>query len=570
MEKKWRNVSMSEIDNELKELPDIEEYCKNLEKDFYDNNVLEKIANIHQFPSELRAEWQKAGKNLKQPENMNFYPDSSAVLINKINEGYCFTSLASLLLACYACGYIPILKAYQKIALKLINTCDLSKIKPKDTSDPKDPKDMVAKLARDNGTGPLVDAIEKNIDDPQNKKKMLKVVTNYSTWNGAKYISRKDFWESAIYKTFNIYQSRSDIHSLINYLDTEGISSEDELKNNHLYHDTYKIIEKALSQEDGINVSTANTLKGGRNIIFYGAPGTGKSYGITDYIKNLGIIDYDPQKDNDLVYRTTFHPEYEYSDFVGQLQPVVEENPLDPSDKRITYNFVPGVFTESLQKAYNRPDKHVVLILEEMSRANVAGVFGDIFQLLDRDSNGRSEYSINNDLIADYIWKNKEHKVYIPSNLTIIGTVNTSDQNVFAMDTAFKRRFLWKYTPTVVTGDFENNPVIELKGLDKPTDWKTFFTILDDFIVNELKLAEDKQIGAYFIKFPDGNNTAQDVVQNLLRDKLLQYLWQDVAINPQQTLFKDDIHSFSSLYTKFDHEQVFSNDFLAYFDNDGD
>ena len=106
--------------------------------------------------------------------------------------------------------------------------------------------------------------------------------------------------------------------------------------------------------------------------------------------------------------------------------------------------------------------------------------------------------------------------------------------------------------------------------MDKPTDWKTFFTNLDDYIVNELELTEDKQIGAYFIKFPDGNDTTQDVVQKLLRDKLLQYLWQDVAINPQQTLFKDDIHSFSALYTKFDKEQVFSDDFLAHFNNDGD
>ena len=228
------------------------------------------------------------------------------------------------------------------------------------------------------------------------------------------------------------------------------------------------------------------------------------------------------------------------------------------------------MFTEALQRAYERYSEPVVLILEEMSRANVAGVFGDIFQLLDRDSDGRSEYSINNDLIADYIWKNPEYKVYIPSNLYIVGTVNTSDQNVFSMDTAFKRRFSWRYTPTVVTGDFENNPTIELKGLDKPTDWKTFFTNLDDYIVNELQLTEDKQIGAYFIKFPDGNNTAQDVVQDLLRDKLLQYLWQDVAINPQQTLFKDDIHSFSTLYTRFDTEQVFSDDFLSHFNNDGD
>ena len=559
MEKKWRNRSMSETCDELLDkLPKISEYRKTVMEAFNNEHIIERLGNVKTFTPELQAEWQTAGNNLKHPETMIFYKGTSNILI-KTNGSYVFTSLSALLLACYAYKYVGVLWGYQSVVKELLKDCDSE-------------NDVVAKEARDKKTGFLVDSIHNKVHDPKNADKILEFTTEYSTWGGAKTVDRNDFWVSTVYSTFNVVQSRSDIHTLIRYIATAETDS-GKLVDNKLYRDTYKVVEETLNSNSDVDdnlpeVSAAETRTGGENVIFYGAPGTGKSYGITDYVKEIGVEDYDPQDDNDLVFRTTLHPEYEYSDFVGQLQPTVKENSSGKDD--ITYDFKPGVFTEALQRAYERYSDPVVLILEEMSRANVAGVFGDIFQLLDRDSNGRSEYSINNDLIADHIWKDPEHKVYIPSNLYIVGTVNTSDQNVFAMDTAFKRRFSWRYTPTVVTGNFENNPIIEIKGLDKPTHWKTFFTNLDDYIVNELELTEDKQIGAYFIKFPDGNDTTQDVVQKLLRDKLLQYLWQDVAINPQQTLFKDDIHSFSALYTKFDKEQVFSDDFLAHFNNDGD
>lgn len=329
-----------------------------------------------------------------------------------------------------------------------------------------------------------------------------------------------------------------------------------------------------FSSQTGQDIPKAVT--GGKNVIFYGAPGTGKSYGIKYFIRENGLPDYDPKVGNPLVFRVTLHPEYDYSDLVGQLRPSVKEN------GRVTYEFAPGVFTSALKKAVENPDKHVFLIMEEMSRSNVAAVFGDLFQLLDRDATGRSQYSINNELLANKVFgigpdQANDFPVFLPSNLTIIGTVNTNDQNVFVMDTAFKRRFLWKYVSiNIDLAHFTNNAKIEI-ATDYSIDWAVFYQSLNHFIVADLGLAEDKQIGPYFINFQDEgkvDENGQPVLVDrkqateLVRDKLLQYLWEDVAKVAQNTfvdkkLFDDQkISCFADLYDKFGHEQVFSKEFV--------
>lgn len=329
-----------------------------------------------------------------------------------------------------------------------------------------------------------------------------------------------------------------------------------------------------FSSQTGQDIPKAVT--GGKNVIFYGAPGTGKSYGIKYFIRENGLPDYDPKVGNPLVFRVTLHPEYDYSDLVGQLRPSVKEN------DRVTYELAPGVFTSALKKAVENHDKHVFLIMEEMSRSNVAAVFGDLFQLLDRDATGRSQYSINNELLANKVFgigpdQANDFPVFLPSNLTIIGTVNTNDQNVFVMDTAFKRRFLWKYVSTNIDlAHFTNNAKIEI-ATDYSIDWAVFYQSLNHFIVADLGLAEDKQIGPYFINFQDEgkvDENGQPVLVDrkqateLVRDKLLQYLWEDVAKVAQNTfvdkkLFDDQkISCFADLYDKFGHEQVFSKEFV--------
>lgn len=306
-------------------------------------------------------------------------------------------------------------------------------------------------------------------------------------------------------------------------------------------------------------------FKGGHNIIYYGAPGTGKSYRVSEEIKHDYIADYSSKQGSPDVFRATLHPEYSYSDFVGQLLPKVEQ-------ERVTYEFTPGVFTSALKHAISYPMRPTFLILEEMSRANVAAVFGDIFQLLDRDEDGRSEYTINNGLIAqnailsdaDGATDPNSCSVYLPENLFIVGTVNTSDQNVFAMDTAFKRRFTWEYvSPKVDEASFENNPDIEISS-DMTVSWYKLYTTLNDFITRDLGLTEDKQIGPYFIKF----GHSQMNPEKLVKDKLLQYLWEDVDVVARRmnggarSLFDSKIASFADLYDSFGQKTVFSNKFI--------
>lgn len=306
-------------------------------------------------------------------------------------------------------------------------------------------------------------------------------------------------------------------------------------------------------------------FKGGHNIIYYGAPGTGKSYRVSEEIKHDYIADYSSKQGSPDVFRATLHPEYSYSDFVGQLLPKVEQ-------ERVTYEFTPGVFTSALKHAISYPMRPTFLILEEMSRANVAAVFGDIFQLLDRDEDGRSEYTINNGLIAqnailsdaDGATDPNSCSVYLPENLFIVGTVNTSDQNVFAMDTAFKRRFTWEYvSPKVDEASFENNPDIEISS-DMTVSWYKLYTTLNDFITRDLGLTEDKQIGPYFIKF----GHSQMNPGKLVKDKLLQYLWEDVDVVARRmnggarSLFDSKIASFADLYDSFGPKTVFSNKFI--------
>lgn len=308
-------------------------------------------------------------------------------------------------------------------------------------------------------------------------------------------------------------------------------------------------------------------FSGGENVIFYGAPGTGKSHDIVEYINEKSEKYFNRKFSNDSlnseenIFRITLYPDYEYSDFVGQLLP----------QKDGTFEYKKGIFSSALQYAQKTNDP-VFMILEEMSRANVASVFGDLFQLLDRKEDGSSEYGINNSMITEMIYPElskddiNRKVITLPSNLYIIGTVNTSDQNVFAMDTAFKRRFIWKYKSTDVDlSKFDNNPKIRLfKEFD--IDWYNFYTTINTFITDNLSLSEDKQIGPYFIKF----NTNEDgKIHALLRDKLLQYLWEDVDsiarnnYSSEDTIFSKEIKSFSTLYEKFDNQENIFSDTLT-------
>ncbi len=302
-------------------------------------------------------------------------------------------------------------------------------------------------------------------------------------------------------------------------------------------------------------------------IIYYGAPGTGKSFFIDEYMKKNCIPD-------DRIFRTTFHPEYSYSDFVGQLLPSVKKI-SGTTSTTINYEFSKGIFTKALEKAYSDTSKEVFLIIEEMSRGNCAAIFGDIFQLLDRENSGvnkgYSRYFICNEMISKDIVAILDDHVKLPANLSIFGTVNTCDQNVFTMDTAFKRRFEWKYISTkpVPAGkSYKNNIDIELyDGFTKLNiSWVDLYGVLNKFIADSrwLELGEDKQLGQFFIEFDikKGFIGNKEKIQN----KLLQFLWDDVhsiAYKNNVKLFCDEVRSFSDLYERFgDDKQIFSSTFF--------
>lgn len=302
--------------------------------------------------------------------------------------------------------------------------------------------------------------------------------------------------------------------------------------------------------------------------IYYGAPGTGKSFEIDSYLTKNNIPE-------ERIFRTTFHPEYSYSDFIGQLLPTIKPATTPGGSDVITYEFQKGVFTKALEKAYLDTSKEVFLIIEEMSRGNCAAIFGDIFQLLDREkegvNKGYSRYFICNELIAKDIIAVPSDRIKLPANLSILGTVNTSDQNVFTMDTAFKRRFDWQYIstkPVPVTKPYKNNIDITLvsKNGQETLSWIDLYGVLNKFISDSdfLGLGEDKQIGQFFIEFEE--NVPFDINKEKIRNKLLHYLWEDVhkvAYKNGISLFDVTVKNYLDLYDRFeDNQPIFSDIFF--------
>lgn len=311
--------------------------------------------------------------------------------------------------------------------------------------------------------------------------------------------------------------------------------------------------------------------------VYFGAPGTGKSYLIDTHINHLNV----PESQ---IFRTTFHAEYSYSDFIGQIMPGRKHNKQN-GQYDIVYEFKEGVFVKALKRAYLDLSKNVYLIVEEISRGNVASIFGDVFQLLDRELTGSrkgySKYGIRNINVSNCLPLLNSDVVRLPPNLQILGTVNTNDQNVFTIDTAFKRRFQWQYIGTEpvkdpLTATYINNPDILLYRNKKKNfeivHWTDLYGVLNIFISDRryLGLGEDKQIGPFFIEF---RNLSKNDVDGEIRNKLFNYLWSDIAgagnTYDQHNLFSKDITSYAKLYQSFGSNiktQIFSDEFFDAYD----
>lgn len=270
--------------------------------------------------------------------------------------------------------------------------------------------------------------------------------------------------------------------------------------------------------------------------IFYGSPGTGKS-------RAIEIITNGHNRT-----RTTFHPETDYHSFVGSYKPVMD-------GINIKYDFVAQAFTKAYCNVWLNPDKPYFLIIEEINRGNCAQIFGDLFQCLDRDDNGFSKYEIscdkdlanylksvfesstNTDAVERYkknIQSDDFDKIILPDNLFILATMNTSDQSLFPMDSAFKRRWDWEFVPI----NYEDANSLNIVISDVKYNWGKFIENVNPKI-KDLTGSEDKQLGNRFVNPKDGNITFDQ-----FRSKVLFYLWSEVykdEYGTQSSIFKHEI-----------------------------
>lgn len=275
--------------------------------------------------------------------------------------------------------------------------------------------------------------------------------------------------------------------------------------------------------------------------ILFGAPGTGKSHTIN--------INANITEQNSI--RTTFHPDSDYSTFVGCYKPTKDEESGD-----ITYDFTPQAFTNAYVSAWKDLSKPFYLIIEEINRGNCAQIFGDIFQLLDRGENGYSSYKITPDKdLTNYISKQlaetnildpevkSGEKMQLPQNLHIWATMNTSDQSLFPIDSAFKRRWDWRYIPIDYT---DNGHYIDCG--DTQYSWADFLQKVNDK-VESVTQSEDKKLGYWFM----GNGPEQkEITVDRFVSKVVFYLWNDVFKDfgkSGNTIFKD---SFGKFHLFFD------------------
>lgn len=321
------------------------------------------------------------------------------------------------------------------------------------------------------------------------------------------------------------------------------------------YLETQEIKEsKATSAVTGL-------IGGGKNIILYGAPGTGKSTRIEKELL-AGVHD-------ERIVRTVFHSETQASDFVGCLKPSMQNNGGEP---QLVYAFQPGPFCKVLANALNNPHEMHYLVIEEINRAPAAAVFGEVFQLLDRNAEGGGVYEISaTDPMQEEWLKQKVPgfygKIKMPSNLTLLATMNSSDQAVMPMDTAFKRRWRFEY----ISIDFETKCpegqlTLYISGSQKSILWKDFALRINEQL-SGLEIPEDRHLGQWFVsdeelKAVSNSKSGGLEFSEVLIGKLFMYLWDDVLRHGQrEAVFDPGIRTYGALVVAYTSgKNIFNSD----------
>ncbi len=342
------------------------------------------------------------------------------------------------------------------------------------------------------------------------------------------------------------------------------------------YTSTLTTMAKMVIAKSGQTPVTTHNKRKAPNVlqqIFYGAPGTGKSNTIKRNVDN----------ENKICFRTTFHPDSDYATFVGAYKPSMKPTgtALASGEKEevITYKFVPQAFTKAYAAAWNTTED-VFLVIEEINRGNCAQIFGDLFQLLDRKG-GKSEYPIEADTdLANYLQealansprtdmpqeiKNRK-RLMLPQNLYIWATMNTSDQSLFPIDSAFKRRWDWVYIP--IKPHAEENYKIKIGN--ETYDWWGFLQKINS-VIDDTTHSEDKKLGYFFV-----NTESKTVCAEKFVSKVLFYLWNDVFKNYgfDHSIFTDNLgvkFTFSDFFNEDGTPNTNRvNDFLKKLDNEID
>lgn len=324
-------------------------------------------------------------------------------------------------------------------------------------------------------------------------------------------------WSSESNRKLNLNQFNK-------YLDKVSDSTLEIIKENS----TYFLVKK----EDIVSI-----LHSPHNTIYFGSPGTGKSYKVNKILESF----------NGFYERITFHPDYDNASLIGGYKPVSDEN------GDIKYRFVPQVFTNIYVRAWEDLENAYFLAIEEINRGNCAEIFGEIFQLLDRNS--RYTVSPSNELknyLIEQLGETHEgikDGLKLPVNLSLLATMNTSDQSLFPMDSAFKRRWDWEYMP-ICYKEFDEEEQLNysfnfLVKIDKNSSfrWIDFIKAVNDRIKMNENLGMDKCIGNYFIKPKNQEISLKEFI-----NKAIFYLWNDV--------FKDEDEN-NSIFAKGDFYEDF-------------
>lgn len=433
----------------------------------------------------------------------------------------------------------------------------------------------------------LFDSVNYHSED---REYLVKFLSSADWWGGGKGIERGDFFVSPILNMAHLINaSQGYVADLCRFL-AEHPNARHAL--------TLPVNETPLDM-------TQTLIDEPLQVIYYGAPGTGKSFTIDD------------KTDDENSVRTTFHPDSDYASFVGAYKPTMEPVPITTfngtqplyakpnsdhpgTEKKIVYKYVPQAFLKAYVAAWSNLDTPYFLIIEEINRGNCAQIFGDLFQLLDRNNAGSSSYAIHadediaqflsgddngfaslsdeqEDAIRAFVLHKDNGKtqavgqaildgklLLLPPNLYIWATMNTSDQSLFPIDSAFKRRWNWKYMP------IEYNP--HDKKTQQPIDWKfkigdnlyswgQFLSIINPEIYT-LTESSDKQMGYFFAK---ADNATRIISEDVFLNKVLFYLWTDVFkdFDVSSELFKNKKANRSFRFTDFFEDSEALGNFIA-------